>query len=80
MRTHEELLAEIALRKALGLPRIELTLEEKARAFGDTAWAKRDPYARQKELVERMQQGLPLTIKDRRDARRYLKELQGAAP
>ena len=35
MRTHQELMAEIKLRSALGLPRIELTPEERIRAYGD---------------------------------------------
>ena len=32
MRTHQEMLVEIRLRKALGLPRIQLTEEEIGRA------------------------------------------------
>ena len=37
MRTHQQLLYEIEIRKALDLPRIELTEEERQRAFGDPA-------------------------------------------
>ena len=37
MRTHQQLIEEIAFRKEHGLPRIELTPEERVRAFGDEA-------------------------------------------
>lgn len=71
MRTHQELLAEIKLRKELGLPRIELTEEERRAAFGDTT--KRDPYALEKAMVERLQSGLPMSIASRRMAKQFLK-------
>ena len=73
MRTHQQLLAEIKMRKEQGLPRIELTAEERVEQFGDTAWADRDPYAYEKGLVERMEQGLPMSIADKRRAKQYLK-------
>lgn len=71
MRSHQELLDEIALRKALGLPRIELTPEERSRAFGDPS-LKRD-YCYDRECAERLRAGLPLSIDARRRARRYLR-------
>ena len=71
MRTHQQLLAEIQIRKVLGLPRIELTPEERTAAFGDTA--KRDPYAYEKSLVERLQSGLPMSISAKRMAKQFLK-------
>ena len=74
MRTHQQLLAEIKMRKEQGLPRIELTPEERVEQFGDTTWADRDPYAYEKGLVERMQQGLPMSIADKRRAKKYLKQ------
>jgi hypothetical protein len=74
MRTHQQLLAEIKMREELGLPRIELTVEERVRAFGDATWADRDPYAYEKGLVERMQQGLPMSIADKRRAKQFLRE------
>ena len=73
MRTHQQLLNEIKMRKELGLPRIELTDEERAEQFGDTSWADRDPYAYEKGLVERMQAGLPMSIADKRRSKQYLK-------
>lgn len=79
MRTHQELLDEIALRKALGLPRIELTPEERERAFGDPALAQRDPDEFDKMLVERLKKGEYLCADWKRRARRYLKETGGAA-
>ena len=36
MRSYEQLLEEIKFRKEHGLPRIELTREERVAAFGDT--------------------------------------------
>jgi len=72
MRTHQQLLAEIKMREELGLPRIELTAEERARAFGDTT--ERDPYAYDKMLVERLQQGLPMSVADKRRAEQFLRE------
>ena len=74
MRTHQQLLAEIKMRKEQGLPRIELTPEERAEQFGDPTWADRDPHAYEKGLVERMQQGLPMSIADKRRAKKYLKQ------
>jgi hypothetical protein len=74
MRTHQQMLEEIEVRKALGLPRIELTPEERRRAFGDPALASRDPDARMKDMVSRMQAGLPMSKADKREARRYLRE------
>lgn len=71
MRTHQELLDEIALRKALGLPRIELTLEERSRAFGDRSFKRDDSYDR--ECADRLRAGLPLSLDSKRRARRYLK-------
>jgi hypothetical protein len=66
-------MAEIKLRNELGLPRIELTPEERAREFGDLNWANRDPYAREQELAHRLQNGLPLSHSDKRTARQFLK-------
>lgn len=73
MRTHDELLAEIKLRKLLGLPRIELTVEEKARAFGDKDWAKRNPNARLETMCQRYQDGLPLSKSDIKEVKRFLR-------
>ena len=78
MRTIEEINEEIAVRKALGLPRITLTAEERARAFGDPALAHKKPYAYEQFLVERLQKGLPMSIADKKMARRYLKQLKEA--
>ena len=74
MRTHQQLLAEIKMREEFGLPRIELTAEERARAFGDASLADRDPYAYEKGLVERMQQGLPMSVADKRRAKQFIKQ------
>lgn len=79
MRTHQQLLDEIEVRKALGLPRIELTEEERRRAAGDPALYERDPYAREKLLADRLQRGLPMSVADKREARRYLKQQQEVA-
>ena len=76
MRTHQELLAEIKVRDALGLPRIQLTEQERIRAFGDASLQGRDPYAREKQLVQRLEQGLPMSIADKREARRYIKQME----
>lgn len=73
MRTYQQLLDEIELRKALGLPRIQLTEAERARAFGDQDWADRDPFAREKMLVERLQAGLPMSHADKKLAKQFLK-------
>lgn len=72
MRTIQQLRAEIEVRKALGMPRIELTEEERTEAFGDTQ--QRDPDANTKMLVERFKQGLPLSVHDKRRARKFIKE------
>ena len=76
MRTHQQLLAEIQMRKEQGLPRIELTAEERVEQFGDTTWAGRDPYAYEKGLVNRMQAGLPMSIADKRRAKQYLRGIE----
>ena len=76
MRTIEELKSEIAMRKVLGLPRITLTPEERARAFGDPSLAQREPYAYEKMLAQRLQDGLPMSIADKKTARKYLKNLK----
>ena len=73
MRTHQEMLREIEVRKALGLPRIGLTPEERARAFGDPALAQRDPDEYDKRLVERLKAGLPMSLHDKRRARKFMK-------
>jgi hypothetical protein len=73
MRSHQELLDEIALRKALGLPRIELTQEERSRAFGDPSLKRDDNY--DGYLAERYKAGLALSVADRRRAKRYIKGL-----
>jgi hypothetical protein len=73
MRTHQQLLDEIELRKVLGLPRVQLTEAERARAFGDQNWADRDAFAREKELVERLQAGLPMSHADKKLAKQYLR-------
>jgi hypothetical protein len=74
MRTIQQMLAEIEVRKALGMPRIELTQEERVEAFGDTQ--QRDPDAYTKMMVERFKQGLPLSVHDKRQARKFIKEQQ----
>lgn len=68
------MLDEMAYRKAAGLPRIELTAAEKARAFGDAEYRQRP--GRAESLVERLKAGLPLSISDRREAKRLLKQTQ----
>jgi len=73
MRTVQQLRAEIDVRNALGLPRIELTEEERVEAFGDTQ--KRDQNANVKMLVARFKQGLPLSVHDKRMARKFIKEV-----
>jgi hypothetical protein len=77
MRTETELRAEMAMRKALGLPKITLTTEERIRAFGDRSFAKTEPYAYEKRLAERLQNGLPLTFADKKIARQFIKETIG---
>ena len=73
MRTYDELKAEIKLRKELGLPRIELTSEERARAFGDADWPNRDKNARINVMCKRYQDGLPLSKSDIKEVKRFLK-------
>jgi hypothetical protein len=73
VRTIQQLRAEIEVRKALGLPRIELTEQERVEAFGDTQ--ERDQNANVKMLVERFKQGLPLSVHDKRMVRKYIKEV-----
>ena len=71
MRTIQQMRAEIEVRKELGMPRIELTEEERVAAFGDTQ--ERDQDANVKMLVERFKQGLPLSVHDKRRARKFMK-------
>ena len=73
MRTYDELKAEMELRRVLGLPRIELTAEEKARAFGDVEWSKRNPNARIETMCQRYQDGLPLSKSDIKEVKRFLR-------
>jgi hypothetical protein len=73
MRTIEQLKQEIALRKELNLPRIELTLEEKKRAFGDCSYQYRDQDLRIKMMIERQSKGLPLSNHDLKELRKCLK-------
>lgn len=73
MRTHAELLKEISLRGMLGLPRIELTAEERTRAFGDAAWKQKDNY--DVYLAQRYVSGLPMSKADKSRACKYLKSL-----
>ena len=73
MRTYDELKAEMELRKILGLPRIQLTPEEKARAFGDVEWSKRNPNARIETMCQRYQDGLPLSKSDIKEVKRFLR-------
>ena len=73
MRTHQQLIEEIAFRKEHGLPRIELTPEERVRAFGDEAFGKKNPNSYAEYLVERMLAGLPMSIADKKTAKQYLK-------
>lgn len=72
MRSHTELLAEIAIRKAFDLPRIELTPAERARAFGDTSWAAKDNH--DQYLAQRYTQGLVMSKADQARARKFLKQ------
>jgi hypothetical protein len=71
MRTIQQMRAEIEVRKALGMPRIELTEEERVEAFGDTQ--ERDQDANVKMLVERFKQGLPLSVDDKRRVRKFMR-------
>lgn len=74
MRTIEQLKTEIAIRKELGLPRIELTLEERARAFGDSSLVNRDKDARIKTMADRYKNGLSLSKSDIKEVKKYLKQ------
>jgi hypothetical protein len=73
MRTYKQLMQEIAFRRANGLPRIELTAEERAAQFGDATLAqqKRDQ-PHDAYLAERLKAGLYLSAEDKRRARRYM--------
>jgi hypothetical protein len=74
MRTYEQLIAEIQYRKEMGLPRIELTSEEKARAFGDVNWAKTNrSNIRMETMIDRYRQNLPLSREDKKEVKKYLK-------
>jgi len=73
MRTHEQLIAEIQYRKENNLPRIELTAEERARAFGDAQWPNRDTTARIKEICLRYKTGLALSKSDIKEVKKFLK-------
>jgi hypothetical protein len=73
LRTYDELKAEIKLRKELGLSRIELTSEERARAFGDADWPNRDKNARINVMCKRYQDGLPLSKSDIKEVKRFLR-------
>lgn len=68
------MLREIEVRKALGLPRIELTTEERARAFGDPVLAARDSHDYDRYLAQRLHAGLPMSHQDKARARRFVKE------
>lgn len=72
MRTIEQLREEIAIRKALDLPRIELTIEERARAFGDCSYDYRDNSVRIQLMIDRLSQGLKLSRKDLKELKNYL--------
>lgn len=63
------------LRKILGLPRIQLTPEEKARAFGDVELSKRNPNARIEEMCKRYQDGLALSKSDVKEVKKYLRNI-----
>lgn len=76
MRTIEQLKQEIALRKELNLPRIELTLEEKKRAFGDSSFDYRDNSARIQIMIDRLSQGLKITDKDLKELKKHLKNVR----
>jgi hypothetical protein len=74
MRTVEQLKAEIEIRKQLGLPRIELTPAERARAFGDVDYSNRDRDDRLKTMVVRYNNGLSLSKSDIKEVKKYLKQ------
>ena len=73
MRTHEQLIAEIQYRKENNLPRIELTAEERAKAFGDAQWPNRDTTTRIKEMCLRYKTGLALSKSDIKEVKKFLK-------
>ena len=75
MRTYTELKQEIKIRKELGLPRLELTPQEKVRAFGDTEWASSNLNSRMELMVQRFKQGLKLSKSDTKEVKQYLKGL-----
>ena len=52
---------------------IELTAEERARAFGDAEWPNRDTTARIKEMCLRYKTGLALSKSDVKEVKKYLK-------
>jgi hypothetical protein len=72
MRTHDQLLADLKVSKKLGLP-FELTAEERARAFGDGEWPKRDMTIRIKEMCVRYKAGLALSKSDIKEVKKHLK-------
>lgn len=74
MRTIEQLKAEIEIRKQLGLPGLELTPEEMARAFGDVDYSNRDRDDRIKTMVNRYKNGLSLSKSDIKEVKKYLKQ------
>jgi hypothetical protein len=51
----------------------KLTAEEKARAFGDVEWSKRNPNARIETMCQRYQDGLPLSTSDVKEVKRFLR-------
>ena len=73
MRTIKQLKQEIALRKELDLPRIELTLEEKKRAFGDSSYDYRDNSIRIQLMRDRLSKGLKLSRNDLKELKECLK-------
>ena len=73
MRTYDQLLEELKLCKQLGT-RLELTPEEKARAFGDVEYSMRDTTARIKGMCLRYKAGLALSKSDIKEVKKYLKE------
>ena len=74
IRTLAQLREEIRFRKEHNLPRITLTSEELVEAFGDTT--PRDNY--DDVLVDRLEQGLPMSLADKRRARAFLRLKRGA--
>ena len=72
MRTNDQLLADLKASKELGLP-FELTVEERARAFGDAEWPNRDTTARIKEMCLRYKAVLALSKSDIKEVKKHLK-------